>query len=178
MQPAPLSLRLDAAGIDQYCRQLLGQTRQSAQALAALTALQTFIEASADGDAKAGAAFGEIKAILERHGSAARHRVMTENLDALLGALHNQDLCGVQQVHSALSRNGFHQTALAAINLLPRETLLAAAAWTSTWRNDAKARAEAASGYPDALDLKGAGIAPERYTAMNELNLYLQEAAG
>lgn len=178
MAAAAFSLRLDAAGIEQYCRQLLSQTRQSAQALAALTALQTFLDAHADGDAKAGAAFRDIKAILERHAVTARNQVMKENLDILLMALGTQDLCGVQQVHGALSRNGFHQTALAALNLLTHQELATAAAWALAWRNDAKARAEAASGFPDALDLKGAGIAPERYAALNELNMYLQEVAG
>lgn len=177
MAPAPCSLRVDAAGIEQHCRQLLHTTRQSAQALAALTALQTFVDAHADGDTKASAEYRDIKTILENHAVAARSKVMKDNLDVLLVALRSEDLCGVQQVHGALSRNGFHQATLAAINLLNRQELVAAAQWARDWRDAAKARAEAASGFPDALDFKGAGIAPGRYAAMNELAMYLQEAA-
>ncbi len=178
MKSSAIALHLDAGGVETYCRKSLDTTRQSAQALAALTALQTVIEGFADGDVRAGESYREIKAIVERYVAAARSKVMADNLQVLLAALHSKDLCGVQQVHDALSRNGFHQAALAAIHLLDRQALEAVSVWASDWRNEAKVRAEATSGFPDALDFKGAGIAVGRYAAMNELTMYLQEALG
>lgn len=175
MKSSAIALYLDAGRVEEYCRKTLDTTRQSAQALAALTALQAFFEGFADGDVRADESYREIKAIVERHVAAARSKVMADNLQVLLAALRSEDLCGVQQVHEALSRNGFHQVALAAIHLLDRQALEAASAWAGGWRNDAKARAEAASGFPDALDFNRAGITPGRYAAMNELTMYLQE---
>jgi len=101
---------------------------------------------------------------------------MDENLAILAPALAEQSLCDIQRVHNALSRNGFHQIVLSAIHHLSDTALYAAAAWAREWCRDAKARAEAASGFPDALDLRGAGITAGLYAAMTELNIYLQEA--
>jgi hypothetical protein len=43
---------------------------------------------------------------------------------------------------------------------------------------DAKARALAASGYPDALDFHKAGVSPLQYAAMSELRNYLMDGPG
>lgn len=173
---AKLTLLLSPDQADAHFRTLAVQIRHSGQALAALTALQSFIAATASMDEQSHSAYRDIKGILEQHIAIARKRVMEDNLASLLGALGEQNLDGIQNVHASLSRNGFHQTVLAAIRHLPDTALLAAAAWAADWCRDARARAEAASGYPDALDLRGAGISPARFAAMSELNTYLQEA--
>jgi hypothetical protein len=170
----PLHLHLSAKQLDAHCRAISARTRQSGQTLTALTTLQAFITETAQPDQQTQAIYLDIKAILEQHIAAARGTVMEEHLAHLLTALAAQNLCDIQQVHAALSRNGFHQIALTAIQHLPEAALPTVAAWVSSWCHDAKARAEAASGYPDALDLRGADIAPERYAAMSELNVYLQ----
>lgn len=174
----PLTLLLSAEQADARCRALLEQTRQAGQALAALTALEVFIVATAHPDEKFGTLLPDIKAILDQHIATARAKVMDENLAILVPALAEQNPCDIQRVHAALSRNGFHQTVLTAIHHLSDATLLAVAAWTRDWCRDAKARAEAASGFPDALDLRGAGIPPGLYAALAELDVYLQEAIG
>lgn len=171
-----LTLLLDPEQADAHCRSLVAQNRHSGQVLAALVALQSFIAATARPNEQTNGAYQDIRLILEQYVAAARNRVMDDNLARLLGALREQDLSDIQNVHAALSRNGFHQTVLAAIRQLPDATLLATAAWTAEWQRDAKSRAEAASPYPDALDLSGAGISPARFAAMSELNNYLQEA--
>jgi hypothetical protein len=171
-----LSLRLSPEQVDNQCKILLSQTRLSGQALAALTALQTFITTSADPGEKIGIAYQDIKAILDRHITVAREQVMEDNLNRLLLALDEQNLSEIQGAHAALSRNGFHQTVLSAIQRMPDARLHPAAHWVAEWHRDAKARAEAASPYPDALDLRAAGISPARFSAMSELNTYLQEA--
>jgi hypothetical protein len=170
-----LTLQLSAEQTDAHCLAILGQTRQAGQALAALSALQAFIAATTPQDEQAGAVYPAIKAMLDRHVATARSRVMEENLALLIPALLEQNLCDIQRVHAALSRNGFHQTVLTAIRRLSDAALLAAAGWAAEWCRDATARAEAASGFPAALDLRGAGISPGMYTAMAELNIYLRE---
>lgn len=173
--PGNLALQLGAEQADAHCQALLDQTRQAGQALAALTALQSFIAVAATHDEPAGAAYPEIKAIFDRHIATARARVMDENLALLVPALAERNLCDIQRVHAALSRNGFHQIVLAAIRRLSDTALLAAAEWCAGWCRAATARAEAASGFPAALDLRSAGIAPGMYAAMSEVNVYLQE---
>ncbi len=171
-----LKLLLSPEQAETQCQVLVTQTRHSGQTLAALTALHAFINATVRPDEQTNDAFNDIKRILEQHIAAARNSVMADNLSRLLEALREQDLGGIQGVHAALSRNGFHQTVLAAIARLPDEALRATAAWVSDWQRDARTRAEAASPYPDALDLRAAGISPARFAAMSELNMYLQEA--
>ncbi|PWB49867.1 MAG: hypothetical protein C3F18_09740 [Nitrosomonadales bacterium] len=171
-----LTLLLSPGQMDTQCQVLITQTRHSGQTLAALTALHSFITATARPDEQTGSAYHEIKRILEQHIASARNSVMDDNLARLLGALEEQSLSEIQGVHAALSRNGFHQTVLAAIQRLPDARLRAAAAWADAWQRDARTRAEAASPYPDALNLRGAGVSPARFAAMSELNIYLQEA--
>jgi hypothetical protein len=171
-----LTLLLSPEQADTQCQVLITQTRHSGQTLAALTALHSFITATAAPSEQTHSTYQEIKHILENHIGAARNQVMEDNLARLLGALGEQSLGEIQGVHTALSRNGFHQTVLAAIQRLPDTALLAAAAWVADWHRDARSRAEAASPYPDALNLQGAGISPARFAAMSELNHYLQEA--
>lgn len=171
-----LTLLLGPEQAETLCQVLVTQTRHSGQTLAALTAMQSFIAATASPGEQAGKAFQDIRLILEQHIAAARKQVMDDNLARLLGALEEQNLSEIQGVHTALSRNGFHQTVLAAITRLPDEALRAAAAWAAGWHHDARVRASAASPYPDALNLRGAGISPARFAAMAELNNYLQEA--
>ncbi len=171
-----LVLRLSAPQTEAYCQAVLERTRQPGQALAALTAVQAFIAETADPGEQSRAVYRDLKSILDNHVAAARARVMEENLALLLPALAERDLCGILRVHAALSRNGFHQTVLASLQRLSETALQDTAGWVTEWRRDAKARAEAASGYPDALDLRGAGIAPGLYTAMSEMDAYLQDA--
>ena len=171
-----LTLLLSPEQAEAHCRALATQTRHAGQALAALVALQSFIAATVQPNQHTDSIYQDIKLILEQHIATARNRVMADNLAHLLSALGEQNVCDIQSVHAALSRNGFHQTALAAIPQMSDTTLLAAAAWAADWQRDARTRAEAASPYPDALDLRGAGISPAQFAAMSELNIYLQEA--
>ena len=85
------------------------------RSLAALIALQSFIAATANPDNETGDVYQNIKLVLEQHIATARKRVMEDNLARLLDALGEQNLGDIQSVHAALSRNGFHQTVLAAI---------------------------------------------------------------
>jgi hypothetical protein len=171
-----LTLLLSPEQANDHCRTLVTQTRHAGQALAALVALQSFIAATVQPNQHTDSIYQDIKLILEQHIATARNRVMEDNLARLLGALDEQNLGEIQSVHAALSRNGFHQTVLSAIPRLSVAALLAAAGWTAEWHREARTRAEAASPYPDALDLRGAGISPPRFAAMSELNIYLQEA--
>ncbi|MBZ0106025.1 MAG: hypothetical protein K8H84_10395 [Sulfuricella denitrificans] len=171
-----LVLLLSPELADTHCQVLITQTRHSGQTLAALTALYSFITATAHPNEQNLCAYREIKQIFEQHITAARNQVMEDNLARLLNALSARNLCEIQNVHSALSRNGFHQTALSAIQRLPDSVLLATATWVAEWQRDARLRAEAASPYPDALNLHGAGISPACFAAMSELDNYLREA--
>jgi hypothetical protein len=48
--------------------------------------------------------------------------------------------------------------------------------WALAWYSDAKSRALAASGYPDALNFHQAGISPQEYAAMDDVSNYLMNA--
>lgn len=171
-----LTLHLSTEQVDTHCRVLITQTRHSGQTLAALTALYSFISATARPDEQTNSMYSDIKEIFNQHIASARNSVMEENLTHLLESLDQQNLAGIENVHAALSRNGFHQIVLFAIQQLPDDKLRAAFTWVSDWYQNARTRAEAACPYPDALDLHGAGISRAQYAAMSELYMYLFEA--
>jgi len=175
MEPLKLFLSTDQAAA--YCQAVLDRTRQPSQALAALTSVPGLHRRNRRSRRTRPAPFTATSSKFSTPTS--RRHVprcwrKTSRCCSPPSAEHN--LCDIQRAHAALSRNGFHQTVLAAIERLPGTALLAASDWVAEWRRDAKARAEAASGYPDALDLRGAGIPLGLYAAMSELEMYLQDA--
>ena len=169
-------LSLSVAGTEQYCQDVLRQARNASHALTQLAALQSLIAFHTQPGATQSPAYREIMALVERHAAEARRRLLEESTAALLPALSRRQLCSVVQVHVSLSRNGFHQAASAAITRLTAADRHAAQSWAALWCADATRRAEAASGYPGALNLEAAGIAAADYAAMRDVSLYLTDA--
>lgn len=81
-----------------------------------------------------------------------------------------QDCAAVTQIHEDLSRNGFWQVAQIAAAKLDAAERTRANAWAHAWCADAKTRALAASGYPDALNFQKAGISATEYAAMTDIS--------
>jgi hypothetical protein len=154
---------------------LTRQSRNASQTLAQLVGLQSFIATMAGPGLTASEVYKDVMAILDAQAAAARTQVMEDNTAMLVTALRARQRCAVAQAHVALSRNGFHQAVLAAIGRLTQEEQAAALGWAAQWRADAAHRAEAASGYPGALDFVAAGIAPAEYAAMSDVSLYLAD---
>jgi len=177
MDAPKLVLSLTAEGLDAYCRELIRLAPNGGHALAGLVALQSFVTEMAEPGSCINPAYKAAQSVIETHVATTRQRLLNESADGLARAMREADLQAVANIHASLSRNGFWQAAQQAIQKLDENELAAAVAWAKSWCREAKQRAEAASGYPDALDFKKAGIVPEEYTALVELARYLESAS-
>ena len=160
---------------DAQCREAIQQARNASHALAALIALQSFIAATARHADRFTPAYEAVKAAVEKHAAEIRTRILAENADALAQAIRQKNRPEIARIHAALSRNGFWQAAQQAARQFGTDDLAAATAWAKDWCRDAKASAQAASGFPDALDFRKAGIAATEYAAMTEVGNYLAD---
>ena len=170
-EPRSLDLTLTAERMERYCRETVRYARDPAHALTSLVAVQTFLATQVGpGDE----AYGTIRGILEEHIDRAQARVLEQAAADLATALRRHDAPAVGCIHAPLSRSGFRTALERAWRELASAERSAAADWVQTWCRDARARGEAASGFPDALDLSGAGIDLKEYAALNDVAGFLE----
>jgi len=170
-----IALLLTPDAAETQCLEAIKQARNTSHALAALIALQAFISATARPTDRHTPAYEAVKAVIEKHAIAARAKILAENAGDLAKAIRQRNRSEIARIHSALSRNGFWQAAQQAIGQFRPDDLATAATWAKDWCSEAKKQAQAASGYPDALDFSKAGIAATEYAAMTEINLYFTD---
>jgi hypothetical protein len=169
-----LLLTLDA--VETQCLEAIKQARNTSHALATLIALQSFVSATARQTDRYTPAYEAVKAVIEKHAIATRAKILAENANNLATAILERNRPEIAHIHAALSRNGFWQAAQQAISHFRPDDLAASAAWANNWCSTAKMQAQAASGYPDALDFSKAGIAATEYAAMSEISHYFTDA--
>jgi hypothetical protein len=166
--PQAFSLELTPQEVETRCAALWQQFRSPGQVLAALVAMQSLF-ALAPAGKREKAPYPDIQAILARHAEHARSALIGESAQRLQGALQHRETREIGRIHAGLSRNGFWQAAAAASLGRNGAELAGDNVWLAQWCQSARTRAEAASGYPDALDFRAAGIDAEEYTALQEL---------
>lgn len=173
-----ITLLLTPDAAETQCLEAVKQARNTSHALAALIALQAFVSATARPTDRHTPAYEAVKAVIEKHAIATRAKILAENADDLAKAIRQRNRPEIAHIHAALSRNGFWQAAQQAIGQFGPDDLASAAAWAKDWCSEAKTQAQAASGYPDALDFSKAGIAATEYAAMTEISHYFTDAIG
>ena len=169
-----ITLQLSPETIQAQCLFAIQQSRNTSHALAALIALQTFVGATAQPDDRESPAHRAIREIITAQAAILRDRLLAEHAHALSDAMRAQDCAEITRIYDELSRNGFWQVAQIASDKLDAMEQAAAKIWLFAWCTDAKDRALAASGYPDALNFQKAGISPKEYVAMTDLNNYMK----
>lgn len=172
-QKNEIALLLEPGNVEAQCLEAIKQARNASHALAALIALQSFVSATARPSDRYTPAYEAVKAVVEKHAAAIRARILAENAEALAEAIRRRNRPEIARIHAALSRNGFWQAAQQAMRQLREDELAAAAAWARDWCQGAKAGAQAASGFPEALDFRKAGISATEYAAMTDVGNYL-----
>ncbi|MEN6587126.1 MAG: hypothetical protein ABFE02_13895 [Sulfuricella sp.] len=166
--PQSFSLELTPPEVEARCAALWQQFRSPGRVVTALVAMQSLFALAPAGTQET-APYREIHAIMARHAEHARNQLIAESVQRLQAALQHRETREIGRIHADLSRNGFWQAASAAGHGSDGAELVGDIAWLAQWCQGARARAEAASGYPDALDFRAAGIDAEEYTAMDEL---------
>ncbi|HKJ77324.1 MAG TPA: hypothetical protein VKA64_08965 [Gammaproteobacteria bacterium] len=164
--PETLQLSLTPERIERYCRDTERSARDTAHALSALVAVQTFLSTQVEPGQEA---YGTIRAILAEHIDRVQEKLLDEGAKALLPALRRRDAAAVGRIHGPLSRSGFHTALERAWGELDPAERAGVADWAAAWCRDARARGEAASGYPDAPDLAAAGIDLQEYAALGDV---------
>ena len=169
-----ITLLLSPETIQAQCQFAIQQARNTSHALASLIALQTFISATAQPDDRESPAHRAIREIIAGQAAILRERLLAEHAHALSDAMRAQGCAEIARIYDNLSRNGFWQVAQIATAQLDAAERSIAKDWVLTWCADAKARALAASGYPDALNFKKAGISALEYASMSDIGNYLR----
>lgn len=170
-----IALLLTPAAVEAQCLEAIKQARNTSHALAALISLQSFIAATVRPADRYTPAYEAVKAAIEKHAIATREQILGEHSNNLAKAILQRNRSEIAHIHAALSRNGFWQAAQQAISQFRPDDLTTAAAWVKEWCNEARKQAQAASGYPDALNFGKAGIAATEYAAMTEISHYLTD---
>lgn len=172
-QTNKITLLLAPDNVEAQCLEAIKQARNPSHALAALIALQSFISATANPSDRFTPAYEGVKAVVEKHAAEIRMQILAEHAEALAEAIRQRNRPEIARIHAALSRNGFWQAAQQAMRQFGVDDLAAAAAWAKDWCLGAKASAQAASGFPEALDFRKAGISATEYAAMTDVGNYL-----
>lgn len=175
-QAKTISLLLSPESTETQCLFAIKQARNTSHALASLIALQAFIAATAQPSDRDTPAHMSIKKIIEGHAASLRTQLMNDHASNLAAAMRARDCAAITQIHGDFSRNGFWQASQLAVCELDALERVAVKDWALAWFRDAKSRALAASGYPDALNFHKAGISPQEYAAMNDVSNYLINA--
>lgn len=171
--PQSFRLELTPQEVEARCTALWQQFRSPGRVLSALVSMQSLF-ALAPAGTRENAPYREIQAIVARHAEEARNALIGESGQRLQAALQHRETREITRIHADLSRNGFWQAASAANPGRGGAEAMGNIAWLTQWCQSARDRAEAASGYPDALDFRAAGIDAAEYAAMNELLRCLQ----
>jgi hypothetical protein len=169
-----ISLQLAPYAMHAHCLFAIQQARNTSHALASLIALQSFIAATTQPSDLNTPAFGVIKGIIDGHIANLRTELLAEQASALAAALRATDCAAITKIHLDISRNAFWLATQTSMQQWDDAEKSRIKLWAQSWHNDAKSRALAASGYPDALNFLKSGISAQEYAAMTDINNCLQ----
>lgn len=166
-----LSLKLDAKQLDAFCKKIISRSRNTANIHEALNVLEAFVSTFSS-DSQGSDNYQDIQDCLKSYSAKTRDKLMHEKMLQLQQGLQQHNITLLANVYNSLSRNGFYQILSNATELIERNNIPEIAHWVINWSEDAKQKAEQASGYPDALDFKKANINIEEYQAMSDISYF------
>ncbi|MDH5484421.1 MAG: hypothetical protein OEY43_04215 [Gammaproteobacteria bacterium] len=160
-----IQLHVSTSELDGFCQKLIKRSRDTSKTHESLITLETFI-ALFSATSKGSDEYYAVESLIKSHTEITRQQLLDEKTIELAHALLHQDINKLTAVHTPLSRNGFHNILSQICQQLTAGEVIQACNWCTDWLTMAKQKAEEASGYPDAMDFKKAGIAFEEYQAM------------
>jgi len=167
-----INLRITPESITKYCHEIMQGSTNTGRKHAAITALEGFIarHAGADGYTPV---YEQVQEIIRNSAAETRSRLLSENGAALAPALRQQNRSEIARVYGSVSRNGFEQVLLEAVQHLTEQDRQYIVEWVGDWCLSSETAARQASGYPDAMDFRKAGIEILEYTALSHINTLL-----
>ena len=168
----PIKLSISATDLEIFCNKLLKRSRDITKTHDALVTLESFI--SIFGQASHGTnEYRLIESTLKKITEKSRALLLEKNTQDLIKSLEQCNVISLANIHTPLSRNGFYQILQTAISKLTDDDIRLLMIWSANWVKEARQLAEEASGYPDAMDFKKAGISIEEFHAMSDIDRVL-----
>lgn len=168
-----ITLNISHTDLANFCDKLIKRSRDIAKTHDALITLETFISLFAR-QAHGTHDYNSIEQLIKHYTEQTRSALMEQNSVKLLHALQQQQVSAICQIHTPMSRNGFYlilQTAVAQLSTAQQQSV---SQWATDWVQQAKQKAEQASGYPEAYAFMKAGISAEEFQAMDDVRRYLE----
>ena len=163
-----LSIQINPKQLDSFCKKIISRSRNTANIHEALIVLEAFVSTFTT-DSQGSDNYKNIQETLKSHSTKTRDKLMLEKTEQLCQGLVTQNRQLLADVYASLSRNGFYQILTSATEQITHSQIPAIAEWAISWAEEAKQKAEQASGYPDALDFKKADIDIEQYQTMTDI---------
>ncbi len=163
-----LNFQLKPQSLDAFCKKVITRSRNTSNIHEALNVLEAFVSAFAT-DSQGSDIYNEIQSVIKAHSDKTREKLMQEKIQLLQDGLLQKNRTLLASVYNSISRNGFYQNLGQATAKIEAEKIPEIASWVVQWSNNARQKAEQASGYPDALDFKKASIAIDEYQSMSDI---------
>jgi len=170
-----INITVNSSELEKFCNKLLQRSRDITKTHDALITLESFISVfgrPSHGTKEYQLVESTIKSITET----SRQQLLEKNTRDLINALRQCNVLALASVHTPLSRNGFYQILQIAIAELSDDDIRLLMVWSANWIKEARQLAEEASGYPDAMDFKKAGISIDEFQAMSDIDRVLNSA--
>ena len=167
-----LNLSVDPENLERFCHKLIKRSRNIATTHDALVTLESFIVLFGKG-AHGTKEYQAIEDLVKSFTEQTREQLLRLRAEALLVAIKNSNVAEVTAIHLPLSRDGFYSILQTVVAQLSASELSTISEWAINWSAQAKRKAEQASGFPDAMDFRKAGIVLEEYQAMLDVSRYL-----
>ncbi len=163
-----ITLQLTADGIEAFCREIVSGSANTGRKHATLVALEGFIARHAGTDSHS-PAYEEILRRIRNFSDRTRSELLAEQAQALDSALRRGDAIAAGRIHRSLSRNGFAQVVSRLRQRMEPAQRRRIEASVRRWCEQAEEAARSASGWPDAMNFRAAGIDLEAYRAMKDI---------
>ena len=173
-EEARITLQITGEEIDGFCREIVAASSNSGRRHATLVALEGFIARFAGADSHS-PAYEAILGRIRNFSEQTRSDLLREQAAALDAALEQEDVAALGRIHHGLSRNGFSQVAGRIGQQMPSSRRQRTTAWLRQWCDQAEQAARQASGWPDAMDFRAAGIDLQAYRAAKDILIQLTE---
>jgi len=168
----PINISISSTDLESFCNKLLKRSRDITKTHDALVTLESFI--SIFGQASHGTnEYQLIESTIKTITEKSRALLLEKNTHDLVASLKQCNVISLANIHTPLSRNGFYEILQTAISKLTDDDIRLLMIWSGNWVKKARQLAEEASGYPDAMDFKTAGISIEEFQAMSDINKVL-----
>ena len=168
----PIKISISSADLQSFCNKLLKRSRDITKTHDALVTLESFISIfgqACHGTKEYALIESTIQAITEK----SRVLLLEKNTLELIKSLKQCNVSSLANIHTPLSRNGFYEILQTAIADLTDDDIRLVMIWSENWVKEARQLAEEASGYPDAMDFKTAGISINEFHAMSDIDRVL-----